>query len=92
MVNTTCLGLEENDPLPIDLERLGCVGAAMDLVYGDTVTPFVRAAEALGIPATDGAEMLVQQGAASFERWWGKPAPIEAMRAAMKTSSVDRAL
>ena len=91
VVNTTCLGLEENDPLPIDLERLGCVGAAMDLVYGDTVTPFVRAAEALGIPASDGAEMLVQQGAAAFERWWGKSAPIDAMRAAMKTSSVNRA-
>ena len=89
VINATCLGLEENDASPVDLERLGCVGAAMDLVYGKHVTPFVRAAEAMDIQATDGAEMLVRQGAASFERWWGIPAPVEAMRAAMEKSLVD---
>ena len=89
VINATCLGLEENDASPVDLERLGCVGAAMDLVYGRHVTPFVRAAEAMDIRATDGAEMLVRQGAASFERWWGIPAPVEAMRAAMEKSLVD---
>jgi shikimate 5-dehydrogenase len=30
--------------------------------------------------------MLVQQGAASFERWWGQPAPIDAMRTAIRSS------
>jgi shikimate dehydrogenase len=61
----------------------------MDLVYGSKPTPFVRAAEALGIRATDGAEMLVQQAAASFERWWDKPAPVEVMRTAMKGSQPE---
>ena len=89
VINATCLGLEKNDASPVDLERLGCVGAAMDLVYGRHVTPFVRAAEAMDIRATDGAEMLVRQGAASFERWWGIPAPVEDMRAAMEKSLVD---
>jgi shikimate 5-dehydrogenase len=28
--------------------------------------------------------MLVQQGAVSFERWWGKSAPVDAMRAALE--------
>jgi shikimate dehydrogenase len=46
----------------------------------------VRSAEAIGVRATDGMEMLVQQGAASFERWWGRPAPIEVMRAAIRRS------
>jgi shikimate 5-dehydrogenase len=27
--------------------------------------------------------MLVQQGAAAFERWWGVPAPVAAMREAL---------
>jgi shikimate dehydrogenase len=89
VINATRLGLEKNDASPVDLERLGCVGAAMDLVYGRHVTPFVRAAEAMDIRATDGAEMLVRQGAASFERWWGIPAPVEAIRAAMEKSLVD---
>ena len=89
VINATRLGLEKNDASPVDLERLGCVGAAMDLVYGRHITPFVRAAEAMDIRATDGAEMLVRQGAASFERWWGIPAPVKAMRAAMEKSLVD---
>jgi len=84
VVNATRLGLDPGDPAPIDFGMLHRAGAAMDLVYGEEPTPFVRAAEAAGIRATDGFEMLVQQGAASFERWWDKPAPLDAMRAAIR--------
>jgi shikimate dehydrogenase len=86
VVNTTRLGLEANDPPPIDLGRLGRAGGALDLVYRHEKTPFVAAAERHGIRSADGMEMLVQQGAASFERWWDLPAPIEAMRAAVRRS------
>jgi shikimate dehydrogenase len=86
VVNTTRLGLEPNDPAPIDLARLGRAGSAMDLVYGREKTPFVLAAERHGVRSTDGMEMLVQQGAASFERWWDRPAPIDTMRAAVRRS------
>jgi shikimate dehydrogenase len=86
VVNTTRLGLEPNDPAPFDLSRLDRIGAAMDLVYGREKTSFVRSAEVLGVRSTDGMEMLVQQGAASFERWWARPAPIEAMRAAIRSA------
>ena len=34
-------------------------------------TPLVRAARALAIPAVDGLELLVGQGALSFERFTG---------------------
>ena len=84
VVNSTRLGLDPADPLPLDLHRLERVGAVMDLVYGDAPTPFVREARAFGVPATDGGEMLVQQGAVSFERWWGKEAPVDSMRAALE--------
>ncbi|HET9949127.1 MAG TPA: shikimate dehydrogenase [Longimicrobiales bacterium] len=84
VVNATRLGLHPDDHTPFDLGRLARAGAAMDLVYDARgKTPFVRHAEQLGIRATDGLEMLVQQGAASFERWWGRPAPIGAMRSAI---------
>ena len=89
VVNATRLGLGESDPTPLDFGLLHRVGGAMDLVYGSKPTPFVRAAEALGIRATDGAEMLVQQAAASFERWWDEPAPVEIMRAAMEKSTTE---
>jgi shikimate dehydrogenase len=65
---------------------LGRAGAALDLGYGRNKTSFVRAAEERGIRAADGMDMLVQQGAVSFERWWGVPAPTEVMRAAMRRS------
>ena len=89
VINTTRVGLHPDDPAPIDFELLGRAGAAMDLVYGRHQTSFVKAAERLGIRATDGMEMLVQQGAASFESWWNKPAPIDLMRNVIR-QSLDR--
>ena len=88
VVNATRLGLEPGDSLPLELSRLGRVGAVMDLVYGDAETSFVRAARAFGVPAADGGEMLVQQGAVAFERWWGCEAPVDAMRAALEARRV----
>lgn len=84
VVNATRLGLDPADPSPLDLTMLNRAGAAMDLVYGATATPFMRAAEVAGIRSTDGLEMLVQQGAVSFERWWGRGAPLDDMRAAVR--------
>jgi len=84
VVNTTPLGLSQEDDLPLDLERLSWARGVMDLVYGAHPTRFVRAAERLGIRAVDGGEMLVQQGAVAFERWWGQPAPVDAMREALE--------
>ena len=86
VVNTTRLGLGSDDELPLDLGRLSRAGAVIDLVYGPGPTPFVTAAKRLGIPAVDGGEMLVHQGAVSFERWWGEPAPIDAMRRALEAA------
>ena len=86
VVNTTSLGLDGEDELPLDLERLSRAGAVMDLVYGPAATPFVAAAKRLGIPAVDGGEMLVHQGAMAFERWWGEAAPIDAMRGALEAA------
>jgi len=84
VVNATRLGMEPDDPTPVDLALFSRLGGAMDLIYGSEPTPFVRAAEAIGIRATDGLEMLVQQGAVAFERWWGIEAPVEAMRSALE--------
>jgi shikimate dehydrogenase len=84
VVNTTRLGLDPDDPLPFDLRRLGRAGAVMDLVYLSRPTPFVEAARELGIRAADGAEMLIHQGAVSFERWWGRAPSLEVMRASLQ--------
>ncbi|HEX9105958.1 MAG TPA: hypothetical protein VF832_01990, partial [Longimicrobiales bacterium] len=83
VVNATSLGLHPGDESPLDLSRLPHVGAALDLAYLPGETAWVRSARALGIPAADGLHMLVGQGAAAFERWFGQPAPVEVMRAAV---------
>jgi shikimate dehydrogenase len=74
-----------DDPLvPLRPEQ-----AAIDLAYradGES-TAFVRAARAAECASVvDGLEVLVGQGAASFERWTGLEAPIDVMRRAVRPS------
>jgi len=61
------------------------IEAMLDLRYARGGTPIVRMArEALRIPAEDGRGVLVAQGAASFERFFGIRAPITVMRKAVE--------
>ena len=83
VLNATSLGLRRHDPPAVDLDRLGSVGAVMDMVYAPSGTPLTDAARARGIRAMDGGEMLLRQGAAAFELWWGREAPLAAMREAL---------
>jgi len=53
-----------------------------DLIYRPQETRLIRQARKGGAMAIGGQEMLVRQGALSFERWTGMPAPIRVMRAA----------
>jgi len=84
VLNATSLGLGRHDPLAVDLDRLGPVGAVMDMVYSPRETRLTAAARERGIPAMDGGEMLLRQGAAAFELWWGREAPLAAMREALE--------
>jgi shikimate dehydrogenase len=83
VVNATPLGLRPDDPSPLDLERPVRVGAVLDLTYRTGATALVAAARAAAIPAADGREMLLQQGAASFRRWFGLDPDLDAMRSAL---------
>ena len=82
-INSTSLGLRPADPLPPTGGAR--FGAALDLVYSPVETAWVDRMRAEGIPAADGKEMLLQQGAAAFRRWWPAEPPIGAMRAALAT-------
>ncbi len=60
--------------------------AVVDLAYRPDGAPtaLVAAARAAGCSVVvDGLEALVRQGAASFERWTGVPAPVDVMRASL---------
>jgi shikimate dehydrogenase len=56
----------------------------VDLPYPETAT--AAAARAAGARVIGGLEVLVAQGAASFELWTGVPAPVGTMRAALGLS------
>ena len=84
-INATPLGLAGHDALPIDVNHIPGVQRALDLVYAPGETRWVHALRERGIEARDGREMLVQQGAAAFERFFpGTDAPTEVMRAAVQ--------
>jgi len=87
-INATPLGLHETDPLPTEPGELKELLVALDLVYARNETRWVRTLRAGGVTAQDGRELLVQQGAAAFTRFFPRQvAPVEVMRAA-----VERAL
>ena len=77
IVNATS---ERNDVLV----ELGPGQTLVDLPYPRTAT--ARAAEAAGARVVDGVDVLVAQGASSFELWTGVPAPVDVMRAALATA------
>ena len=87
LVNATSVGLHGEDPT----EELPLAPAevVVDLVYGPEPTALCRWAEARGARVVDGLEVLVRQGARSFERWTSRPAPLEVMRAAVSTSRTN---
>jgi shikimate dehydrogenase len=60
----------------------------VDLAYraDGRPTALVEAAREAGCEVVDGLEALVRQGAASFELWTGVPAPMDVMRAAVRSA------
>jgi shikimate dehydrogenase len=64
-----------------DLRDYTCL---VDLVYGSAPTALVIAARNAGVRVVDGLEVLVRQGARSFERWTGRAAPLDVFRAAAR--------
>lgn len=86
VVNVSSLGLKADDASPL-------AGAAIPpgLFVFDTVyradhqqTSLVEAARAVGARAVGGMSLLLHQGALAFEHWFARPAPLDAMRKALK--------
>ena len=56
----------------------------LDLVYRPGETPWVQQARAAGHRAADGLTMLVEQGAAAWDGWFGRPADRRVMWSALR--------
>jgi shikimate dehydrogenase len=87
IVNCTSVGLQSaDDPfksLPLRADTVGVGSCVVDLVYRPGGTRLLADAERRGAEVVDGLEILVAQGAASFERWTDRTAPRQVMRRAV---------
>jgi len=83
LINATSVGMhpEVNQSI-VPPQWLRSDLAVMDIVYNPVETKLAKDAKAAGAKVVSGVEMLIYQGAASFEIWTGKSAPIEVMRRA----------
>jgi shikimate dehydrogenase len=80
VVNATPVGL---DSLPFDPRSVPPACSIVDLRYRPRPVDVVAAAIESGHRASDGLEMLLQQGLLSFQIWTGKIAPAGAVRNAL---------
>jgi shikimate dehydrogenase len=83
LLNTTSVGMKPNlSQGLIDPSTLKADLTVMDIVYNPVETKLAVDAKAAGAKVISGVEMLIYQGAASFEIWTGKQAPVQVMRKA----------
>jgi len=83
VVNATSLGWRADDPIPVPSGFVREGMAVLDTCYNPAGTPLLEEARRCGVPSTDGLGMLVHQGAASFEIWTGRSAPVDVMKQAL---------
>jgi shikimate dehydrogenase len=84
IINGTSLGMSPQDPALLPGGTLTSQHLVYDMVYKPLVTPLVATARAAGAKAINGLPMLLWQGVQSFEWWFQRPAPVEAMRAGLE--------
>ncbi len=82
IVNCTTMGMKHScyeGKSPLNIEMIPKGALIYDLVYNPYPTPLLQLAQKAGAHVLGGLAMLVYQGAASFELWMGKKAPVDVM-------------
>lgn len=83
LINATSAGMKPSSNQSLVAQQwLRSDLVVMDIVYDPVETKLAKDAKAAGAGVISGVEMLIYQGAASFEIWTGRTAPIEVMRKA----------
>ncbi len=78
IVNTTSVGLKDEDPYLFDYNLIKNSHIVIDIIYKKT--PLLKEAEKKGCKWQDGLPMLIYQGIKSFEIWTGKVPDIEKIK------------
>jgi shikimate dehydrogenase len=83
LINATNVGMHPHpEQSLVRPEWLKSSLTVLDIIYNPLETRLAKDAKAVGARVISGVEMLLYQGAASFELWTGRPAPAEVMRKA----------
>jgi len=72
IINATPLGLNSDDPLPVDVSRIDPTAKVVDILMKHKPTPLLQACAKRNIEAYPGFEMLVQQ-VPDYLRFFGMP-------------------
>lgn len=75
--------------LGLTLDQVGKYRYVIDLAYRDGTTPLLAVASRHGSTVVDGLQVLVAQGALSFQLWTGRRAPLAVMRRAAEAPMPD---
>lgn len=86
LINTTSIGMRGEEIPGLRLDLLPKDAKVYDMVYGNPVTPLIRAARQAGLQAADGVGMLVAQGELAYRIWFGDQPPQGGMRAALEVA------
>jgi shikimate dehydrogenase len=84
LINATSVGMHPNvDQSLVEPSWLRPDLCVMDIIYNPLETKLAKDAKSKGAKVISGVEMLVYQGAASFEIWTNQAAPIKVMKQAV---------
>jgi shikimate dehydrogenase len=87
VVNATPLGMNDGDPLPMDVERIAPTTFVGEVVMKQTITPFLAAAQAKGCPIQVGSDMLFEMIPAYLEFFGFGSATPDELRAVSQIKS-----
>jgi shikimate dehydrogenase len=82
IVNALPLGMHDEKSI-IDAHSIPTESIVYDIVYKPVLTDLLKNAKQAGATVVYGYEMLLEQGAESFQIWTGIPAPLEVMKKAL---------
>ncbi len=92
IVNCTSLGMKHGPgegQTPLKAEMIPTQALVYDLVYNPPETPLLKEAKNAGARILGGLPMLIYQGAAAFQLWTGREAPVEVMMKAARSRLSD---
>lgn len=85
VINATSLGMKRTDPPALPPALITPNLLIFDTVYSAGAPRLLEDAAAAGARCANGLSMLLHQGALAFEIWFNRPAPLDVMRAALRS-------